>query len=194
RARVKFVVLTDHYLPRLVVNLNYVERRTCGHTQSLALADGEVVNAGVLSDYLAVGGDHLSGNCGGLVSLLGEVGFEKTLVVATRDEAYFLRVGLFGNHEMVLAGEFAHFRLGHASEREQGAAQLLLRQAEEEVSLVFTFVGWSLQQPAAALLIKDDLGVMASGNLIGSNLPCHNKKLIKLQVIVAETARDRRAP
>ncbi len=34
---------------------------------------------------------------------------------------------------------------------------------------------------------------MAGGNLIGANLPCHNEKLVKLQVIVAETARDRRA-
>src|SRR5260370_10738210 len=64
--------------------------------------------------------------------------------------------------------------------------------AEEEVRLVFGFVGWALQQPAADLLVKDDLGVMASGDLIGANLPCHNKKLVKLQVIVAETARNRR--
>src|SRR5438445_8072951 len=35
---------------------------------------------------------------------------------------------------------------------------------------------------------------MAGGNLIGANLPGYNKKLVKLQVIVAETARDRSAP
>ena len=83
-----------------------------------------------------------------MLSLLGEIGFEKTLVVAAGDEADFLRVGLFGDHQAVLAGEFAHLRLGHAAEREQSAAQLLLREAEEEVSLVFGFVGWALQQPA----------------------------------------------
>jgi hypothetical protein len=35
---------------------------------------------------------------------------------------------------------------------------------------------------------------MSGGNLIGANLPRYNKKLVKLQVIVAETTRDRRAP
>ena len=44
------------------------------------------------------------------------------------------------------------------------------------------------------MLVKDDLGIVAGGNLIGANLLCHNKKLVKLQVIVAEAARDRRAP
>src|SRR6266403_686874 len=93
----------------------------------------------------------------------------------------------------MLAGKFAHFRLGHASEREQSTAQLLLRKAEEEVGLVFGLVGWTLQQPAVKLLVEDHLGVMARRNLIGANLPGYNKKLVKLQVIVAETARDRRA-
>jgi hypothetical protein len=115
------------------------------------------VNAGVLADYLAVGGDHLAGNFACRrqpVSLLGEIGFEKALVVAAGDEADFLRVGLFGNHEVVLAGQFAHLGLGHAAERKQGAAQLLLRQAKEEISLVFGFVGRTLQQPAVPLLVK----------------------------------------
>jgi hypothetical protein len=35
---------------------------------------------------------------------------------------------------------------------------------------------------------------MPSGNTLGANLSRHNKKLIKLQVIVAEAARDRRTP
>ncbi len=63
-----------------------------------------------------------------------------------------------------------------------------------EVRLVFGLVGWALQQPAVKLLVEDDLGVMAGGNLIGANLLRHNKKLVKLQVIVAETARDRCTP
>src|SRR5208337_1874147 len=192
--RVKLVVFADHHLPRVVVDLNHIERRARGHAESLALADGEIVNPGVLSDNLAVSGDHLAGNISRRASLLVEIGFQKALVVAAGDETNFLRVGLFGNHQIVLAREFANFGLGHAAEWEQGAAQLLLREAEEEVSLVFTPVSRTLQQPAVHMLVKDDLSVMAGGNLVGANLPCYNKKLIKLQVIVAQTTRDRRAP
>src|SRR5271165_5341209 len=105
------------------------------------------MNSGVLADYFAVGGDHFSseliggdhltgslvsrnlvpGNSGGRTSLLLEIGFEKALVVASGYETDLLRVGLIGDHEAVLPGQFADFGLGHAAEGEKSAAQLLLR-------------------------------------------------------------------
>ena len=94
------------------------------------------MNAGVLADDFAAGGDELAGGVGQGLALLGEIGVDKALVVAAGDEADFLRVGLFGDHEAVLAGEFADFGLGHIAERKQSAAQLLLREAEEKIGLV----------------------------------------------------------
>ncbi len=131
-------------MPRVVLDLDHVERRTGGYAESLALADRKIVHAGVLANYLAVGGDHLAGNVGRRVALLTEIGFEKALVVAAGDEADFLRVGLLGDRQAVLAGKFAHLRLGHAAEREQSAAQLFLRKAKEEIGLVFGLVDRAL--------------------------------------------------
>ena len=90
------------------------------------------MNSGVLANHFAVcryhlTANHFAGNFGRIIALLAEIGFEKALVVAAGDETNFLRVGLFGDHQLVLAGKFAHLRLGHAAEREQGPTQLLLR-------------------------------------------------------------------
>src|SRR5208282_381001 len=115
-ARVKLLVLADDHLPSVILDLNHIERRARGYTESLALADREVVNPGVLADHLAVGRDHLAANVGRYIALLCKIGLEKALVVTAGDEADFLRVGLFGDYEMVLAGEFAHLGLGHAAE------------------------------------------------------------------------------
>src|SRR5450631_3705673 len=133
----------------------------------------------MLTDDLAVGRYHLAGDLNWGFALLGEVGFEKLLVVAAGNEADFLRIGLFSNDESMLAGQFAHLGLGHATEWEQRAAQLLLGQTKEEIGLVFGLVCWALQQPAIELFIEGNVGVMASGNLVCANLPCHNKKLVK---------------
>ena len=70
--------------------------------KSLALSDGEVVNAAVLADDFAVGGDQLSGGIGQRLALLGQIGVEKVLVVAAGDKADFLRVGLLGQRQPVL--------------------------------------------------------------------------------------------
>ena len=190
-ARIQLLVFAHYNLPGIILDLNDVQRRAGGYSKSLTLADGEVMNAGMLADDLAVAGDHLAGKCiavasSGSASLLAEIGFEKTLVVATGDETDLLGVGLFGDSQAMLSREFAHVGLGHAAEREQRAAQLLLCEAEEKVGLVFGSVSGALQQPASAWLVKNDLGIMAGCNLIGANLAGNDQKLVKLQVIVAE--------
>ena len=57
RARVELLLIADNHLARVALDLDHVERRACGHTESFSLSDGEVVNASVLANHLAVGGD-----------------------------------------------------------------------------------------------------------------------------------------
>src|ERR1700686_3087253 len=128
----------DDYLLVRAADLDDVERRAGGNAESLALADGEVVNASVLAYDFAVCGDEIAGRLGQCLALLGEVGIDEALVVAARDEADFLRVRLLRESEAVMSREFADLGLGHVAERKDRAAQLLLRQAEEEISLVLT--------------------------------------------------------
>src|ERR1700692_1551246 len=151
------------------------------------------MDAGMFANHFAIGCDHLSSNRYRLISLLGEIGFEKALIVAARDETNFLRIGLFSDYQLVLPGQFAHLGLGHTTERKQGATELLLRKAKQEISLIFRPVRGALQHPAAEPTVKDNSSVMPSGDLIGANLLRHNKKLVKLQVIVAQAARNGRA-
>src|SRR5207253_7861327 len=54
-------------------------------------------------------------------------------------------------------------------------------------------VSRTLQEPAAGFFIESHLRVMTGGDAVSANLPGYNQKLIKLQVIVAETTRDWRA-
>src|SRR5205807_2406234 len=110
----------------------------------------EIVNAAVFANYFAACCDEFTSSVRERLSLIREIRVDEALVVSAGDEADFLRVGLFGQSEPVLAGEIAHFGLGHVPQREEGSGQLFLGQAEEEISLVLAAVSGTLQQPAAA--------------------------------------------
>ena len=101
-AGVEIFLLADHHLASVSLDLNHVERRTSGHAQSLALAHGEVVNAAVLADDFAVGGDQFARGVGQRLALLRQIGVEKLLVVAAGDKADFLRVRLLRQGQPVL--------------------------------------------------------------------------------------------
>src|SRR5579863_4742291 len=109
----------------VALDLNDVQGRARCYAQALALADGEVVNSVVLADYFSVGGHELAGGVGQRLALLGQVGIEKLLVVAAGDKADLLRIRLGGESEAVMASQIAYLRLGHFSERKQGAAELI---------------------------------------------------------------------
>src|SRR6202012_6106827 len=79
-----------HLLGR-VVYLYDVERRGRGEPQSLALSDGEVVDALMVADHLARCRHQLAGGIGQRLALLVEVGVDELLVVAAGDEADLLR-------------------------------------------------------------------------------------------------------
>src|SRR5258708_32405786 len=113
---------SDNDLLIRAADLDDVERRTSGHPESLALADGKIVNATVPADDVAVRGDEVAGSVGQGLALLGEVGIDEALVVAAGDKANLLRVGLLGQREAVLTGQFADLGLGHVAEREDSAA------------------------------------------------------------------------
>ena len=125
-----------------------VERVGRGEAEALALADGEALDAFVVADDFAGGGDEFAGGVGERFVLLVEVGLEEGVVVAAGDEADLLRVGLGCDVEAGLCGHDADGWLLHLAEREEGAGELVLREAEEEVGLVLRVVGGAGEDPA----------------------------------------------
>ena len=175
------------------VDLEDVERRGRGDLETLALAYGEAGDTIVMADDGAIGGDEFAGGLGHGLPLLFEIGSEELLVVAAGDEADLLRVRLFGESEAALAGHFADFGLGEAAKREEGVSELLLGEAEEEVSLVLGEIGRTLEDPAAALRVELVDGVVASGDAVGADGARGLEELIELEVIVAKRAGNGRA-
>src|SRR6185437_206145 len=176
------------------VDVNDVERRACGHAQSLALAHGEVVDAVMPAEHAPRGGDEFAGGVRELLALLVEIGIDEALVIAAGNKADLLRVGLFRQAEPVLPRQSAHLRLAHFAQREARAAELFLGEPEEEVGLILCSIRRATQQPAVALRRKLAACVVAGGQQVCANLPSRDQKLIKLQVVVAQSARDGRAP
>src|SRR5271165_2664212 len=175
RARIQMVFSSYNHLLRRPADLDHIEWRAGSHAESLALAHGEVVNATVLAEDFAVRGYEFTGGVGQSLALLGEIGVDEALVVAAGDEANFLRVGLLRERESVPASEFANFRLGHVAQRKHRAAQLLLSQAEQKISLILTRISRTLEQPPATIFVKGHAGVVPGGYSLGTNLLRYNK-------------------
>src|SRR5947209_12055146 len=88
--RVQMLVSTYNYPLVRAADLDDVERRSRRHTESLALSHGEIVNTGVLSNDLAIRSYQLPSSVRQRFALLGKVGINETLVVASGDKADFL--------------------------------------------------------------------------------------------------------
>src|SRR5712671_6105142 len=129
----------------------------------------------MVAQYLAVCGDEFTGGVGQLLALLVKVSIDEALVVAAGDEAYFLRVRLFRQRQMMLARQLAHLRLLHVAQGKQRAAELLLREPEEKICLVLGGIGGAAQQPAIALRRKLAARVMSRGQHVSANLPRGNQ-------------------
>ena len=114
----QLIIAADGHLSAGAVDVDDVERRACGHAQSLALAHGEVVDAFMPAEHAPIGGDELAGGVRELLALLVEIGVNKALVIAAGDKADLLRVRLFRQREPVLPRQFAHLRLAHLAQRE----------------------------------------------------------------------------
>jgi hypothetical protein len=75
----------------------------------------------------------------------------------------------------VLASEFAYLGLHHPAQGKQGAAELVLSQTEQEISLILGPIRGALEQPTSDRLIKLHPGVMTGSQGIGANLLGHNQ-------------------
>ncbi len=144
----------------------------------------------MVADDFAGGGDEFAGGVGEGFALLVEVGAEEGVVVAAGDEADLLRVGLGGHVEAGFGGHDADGGLLHLAEREEGAGELVLGQAEEEVGLVLGLVGGAGEDPAAAGFVVVVAGVVAGGDAVGADLAGGDEELVELEVVVAEGAGD----
>src|SRR5579884_2077270 len=136
----------------------------------------------------AGGGDKLARSIGHLLALLIEISVNEALVVAARDEAYLLRIGLYGDGKLVLTGDFADFWLGVSAEREECTRELLLGKAEKKIGLVLAQVCGALQDPAVADGVILIAGIVAGGDAVGANLARADEKLVELEVVIAERA------
>src|SRR6266536_1744309 len=61
RARIEMLFPADHDLLVRAADLDNVERRACGHAQSLTLTHGEIVNASMFADHFTTGSDKIAG-------------------------------------------------------------------------------------------------------------------------------------
>lgn len=183
----------DRDFVRVRVNRKDVEGVGRAQAEALALPDGEAVDPLMMSDDFAGCGDEIAGEIGHLFFLFVEVSIEEGAVVAVGDEAYLLRVGLLGDVKALVFGDLADGGLLHLAEGEEGAGELGLREAEEEVGLVLRVVGRTGEDPALARFVEVVAGVVASGDAVGSDLAGGEEELIELEVVVAEGAGDGRA-
>ncbi len=100
------------------VDVEDVEGLGAGEAEAFALADGEGLDALVVADDFAGGGDEFSGGVGEGLVLLVEVGLEEGVVVSAGDEADLLGVGLGGDVETGFGGHDADGWLLHFAEGE----------------------------------------------------------------------------
>ncbi len=96
----------------------------------------------------------------------GHQAFDHVAVVAGRNEADILAVGLFGVDEPVLARELAHLGLGHLAEGKAQASELAAGGGEQEIALVPLGVGGPVERPAAAAVVARD-DIMAGREEVG---------------------------
>src|SRR4051812_16595533 len=148
---------------------------------------------GVLSEDTAILAHNLTLHLTGLNSLLLEVGINERRIVAVRNEADLLTIALVRRRQTELVSERADLSLVEAAERKQRAGHLLLLQTEEEVCLVLGVIDALSHLVAAGVRVLRDLRIVPCGNLLRANARGHVEKLVELDEVVAQGARDRGA-
>ena len=104
-------------------------------------------------------------------SLLLQIAFDETHVIARRNEANFLALRLFRHRHREATRDFAHFLLGQFAERKFRARELFLREAKEKIDLVLVLIHGAQQFVAPRFAIVADARVVAGGDAIGADLP-----------------------
>ena len=142
----------------------------------------------------AVGRDDLAPRALARRTLLAEIGVDERGVVAVGHEANLLAVALSRHREAHLAGHLAHPRLPVLAQREQRPRQLLLRQTPQKIGLIARFVHRAIEQMPAGTLVEPQARVMARRDPHRAERGGHLQELIELDEVVAQRARNRRAP
>ena len=84
--------------------------------------------------------------------------------------------------------QLAHLRLAQMTERKPGLAELFLSEAKEEITLIAGMVHAAQQTPALAGRVELNSRIVPSSHGICAHLARRRQQLIKLQVIVAQSA------
>ena len=117
---------------------------------------------------------------------------DEARVIIILDEADLVAVGLRRHVEAQRFGARSHLSLGQSAYREHRVRELLLRQREEEVSLVLIGVGAALEQPPPVTVALDPC-VVPRRHAGGAEALGAVEERGELQVAVAVGARHRRA-
>src|SRR5947207_16008977 len=72
-SRIKIFLPAHYDLASIPLNLQDIKWRSRGHSEALALADGEIMNACVLTNHATIGRHYLACGVGKLVPLLSEI-------------------------------------------------------------------------------------------------------------------------
>ena len=121
------VVFADDDAIVLRVNREDVDGLAGSEAEPFALADSVIVYAGVATDDRAVFGDDVAFLIVYSDAFGARVRVDELHVIPVRDEAEFHALRLFGDGEIRVAGDVAHFFLGQFTERKIAARELLLR-------------------------------------------------------------------
>src|SRR4051794_38928940 len=116
---------------------------------------------------------------------------DEARVVAVGHEANFLALRLLRDRQCQAACDCPHLVLGEVADREERPRELLLRQAEEEVRLVFRSVARA--QQAVTVTVMRDTRVVPGGDDVDAERAGAAPELVELEVAVAEHAWVRRA-
>ena len=167
-----------------------VERFASGEAQTLALTDGEIVDAVVAAENFTGFGDDIAIAGAPWDFAFRRVGVDELDVIAVGDEAQFHAVRLFRYGERGAASDFADFVFREFAKRKFAARKLFLRESPKEIRLIFCGVEGTKKLQAARGFVAADAGVVAGGKAIGSDLASHAEKRFELHIGVAIGARD----
>ena len=157
--------------------------------QALALADGIAQRAVMASDHVAVA-PHNVARCSGMSAAALDI----ARVVAVRDKADILALGLLGVDEVLLGGNAAHVALFvQSGQRKDRACQALLCERIQKVALVLFGVLAAVQLPGAVGRLTR-FGVMSRCDVVAAHIQRRIEQRAKLNMAVADDAWVGRQP
>ena len=139
---------------------------------------------GMAAEHAAVFMDDVAGAVG-----LWPQALDRRRVVAGRDKADVLAVGLVGNGEAKASGGGAGVGLMHVAQREPQHGQLLRRCRKQKVALVAGGIGGGMKfRPLRPIEAPD---IVAGGQHVGAEVAGRSEEIVELDRLVAAHARNR---